>query len=168
MPGPSPRIILHDVEIYAFNVYTSTSATITATLQITLFCRNIHDDVSINVDKIHVYASYYKQQITLPVPVPPKYLDHSEFAVWSPYFNGTTVPMNVDFAAALARDVAAGGVMVDVIVTGRFRSSNGMISVSNPMEVSCPVYVTFGNKTDDGNVIGSPVKKPLDEECFFV
>ncbi|KAK9059096.1 hypothetical protein SSX86_021715 [Deinandra increscens subsp. villosa] len=145
-PGPSPRIILHDVEIYAFNVSTSAS-TIASNLQITIFCHNTDESIGIHLDEIDVFASYYNQKITLPKAIPPNYLDHSEVAVWSPYFNGTAVPMNRGFAESLARDLTAGGVMIDVIVTGRFRSSNGVVSVSNRMEATCPVYVTFGNKT---------------------
>ncbi|KAJ0603006.1 hypothetical protein HanIR_Chr03g0145861 [Helianthus annuus] len=91
---------LLDVKLYAFNASTTTS-----TLQINISYLNDDDFNGFHFDNTNVYAYYKSQQITLPTMLPPAYLEEQNFtrtaylyppvvAVWSPYLNGTEVPLS--------------------------------------------------------------------------
>ncbi|KAJ0803052.1 putative protein NDR1 [Helianthus annuus] len=160
----SPSFIIHDVKLYAFNVSTTT-ATLTSTLQITISCENKQGDHGIHFDKIDVYTAYKKQQITPPIALPPRYLGSSDVALWSPYLNGTEVPLSPYLASSLAQDMTAGVVQINVMVTGRMRLKQGFISHRHRLKVDCLTYITFGNKNNSSNVVGSAVKHPFENWC---
>ncbi|KAK1430475.1 hypothetical protein QVD17_13224 [Tagetes erecta] len=148
-PGSTPDITLHDVKLYTFNV---SNQSISSNLQITFFCQNTDDD-GIYFDKVDVYALYMSRlQITPTTTIYPTYLDHGDSMLWLLRFNETEVAVNdPDLAMVLAQDVINGAVMINVKATGQLRYKNKVWSFD--MKVNCPVYVTFGNKTDDhGNV----------------
>ncbi|KAF5816472.1 hypothetical protein HanXRQr2_Chr03g0134661 [Helianthus annuus] len=170
--NPSLTFTLLDVKLYAFNVSTTTS-TLTSNLQINISCKNTRYLNGFHFDNINVYACYKSEQITLPTMLPPAYLENQNYnitarkmyhdppviTVWSPYINGTEVPVSPYLAASLVEDETAGNVSISVKVTGRLTSELGSLSRRFRLKVSCPAYIMFGN------VVGSAVKRPFAEKC---
>ncbi|KAK9059088.1 hypothetical protein SSX86_021707 [Deinandra increscens subsp. villosa] len=162
-PIPSPEFTLLGLKLYAFN-FSTTNSTLTTTLQIDISCRNSNNDHAFHFDKLEVYASYMKQRITLPTTIPPSYLGSPKFTIWSPYLNGTDVPLSRDLAMALAEDETAGTVLVNVEVTGRLRLRH-LFTFRNRLKVNCPRYLMLGNKKNGSDEVGSAVKNPFVDGC---
>ncbi|MFS7988181.1 hypothetical protein Hanom_Chr11g01031651 [Helianthus anomalus] len=162
---PLPTFTLQDAKLYTFN-FSKTTSTLTTSLLITISSFTDADKTALNLDKIHVYASYRNQQITPPAVLPPLYLGNKpDNTIWSPYLNGTQVPvMNPDLVGSLVQDVTAGTVLIHVKLTGRLRSKSGFIRFRHLVKVKCPTYIVFGN-TNNSNVIGSIDKQPFDKGC---
>ncbi|KAJ0594709.1 putative Late embryogenesis abundant protein [Helianthus annuus] len=153
-----PCFTLQDVNLYTFNLTT----TLTSYLQITISSRNPNLRIGIEYDKVDVYASYRNQQITLPTRLPPTYQGHKEVTVWSPYLNGTEVPMAPYLAMSLAEDETSRTVLINVRATGRVRWKVGtFVSGRYRLNVNCPAYIMFENN----NVDGSAVKYQFVEGC---
>ncbi|MFS7924556.1 hypothetical protein Hanom_Chr03g00273991 [Helianthus anomalus] len=51
------------------------------------------------------------------------------------------------------------------MVTGRMRLKQGFISHRHRLKVDCLTYITFGNKNNSSNVVGSAVKHPFENWC---
>ncbi|XP_076897812.1 NDR1/HIN1-like protein 1 [Bidens hawaiensis] len=158
---PSPCFAVLDVKFYAFNLsFTS----LTSNIQITISSR--HDMKAayhnFHFDQLDIYASYRNQQITLPTMIPPTNLGQHDVNVWSPFVNGTEVPLTPDLAASLAQDKIA-TMPINVEVTGRVRSKAGYVTSRHWLKVNCRAYIMFGNY-NGSNVVGSAVKNPFDLE----
>ncbi|KAK9059093.1 hypothetical protein SSX86_021712 [Deinandra increscens subsp. villosa] len=169
---PYPTFTLQDVKLYTFNVSSTTNSTLTSTLQITLSCRNGHEDdynyydgYSFQLDKFYVYATYRNQQITRPtLMVPTMHISNPDAVVWSSYLNGTEVSFNPDLAAYLEQDLLAGEMLISVEGSGWMRSKYGVYWVRSRLKVDCMAYVTFKNNNNVDNVIGNlVVKHPFED-----
>ncbi|XP_076955477.1 NDR1/HIN1-like protein 1 [Bidens hawaiensis] len=159
---PSPSFAVLDVKFYAFNL---SSTSLTSNLQITISSRHQYiesTDNNFHLDQLHIYASYRNQQITLPTMIPPTNLGSYDVNVWSPFVNGTEVPLTPDLAASLAQDKTA-TMPINVEVTGRVRMKSGYVASRHWLKVNCRAYIMFGNY-NGSNVIGSAVKNPFDLE----
>ncbi|KAK1430471.1 hypothetical protein QVD17_13218 [Tagetes erecta] len=160
--SPELAFTLNNVNLYTFN-FSNVTSTLTSNLQITFSCKNI-DSGDYHFDGIDVYASYRGQTITLPTIIPPTFMPESEdVVVWSPYLNGTEVPLPPSLASSLIQDEAAGTVLMDFMLTARLSSKVDGVKVKNRLKVNCPSYVMFGNRNDT-NVIGWAVKHPFENE----
>ncbi|XP_076934850.1 NDR1/HIN1-like protein 1 [Bidens hawaiensis] len=141
---PDPNFTVNDVKFYAFNLSRETS-TLTSNLQITISSSN-HDSTGIHFDQLSLYVSYRNQHITLPISFPPMYLGSTDVAVWSPYLNGTDVPLTADLVEYLAED----------------KTGTMLINKAN-----CRAYIMFQNN-NGSNVVGSSVKNPFDNDTCDV
>ncbi|KAF5816467.1 hypothetical protein HanXRQr2_Chr03g0134611 [Helianthus annuus] len=162
LPVPSPTFTLNDVKLYTFNL----STTLTSNFQITISSKNQDYDTAFHFDRLNVSASYRSQQITLPTMIPMSYLHAPYVTIWSPYLNGTEVPLSPELVVALAQDQTAGTMLINVEVTGRLSWKFCFYSFHCGLKVNCPAYVMFGNNNDSNYVVGSAVKHPFShEEC---
>nr|XP_043630862.1 NDR1/HIN1-like protein 1 [Erigeron canadensis] len=159
-----PQFTLQDITLNAFNVTSAT--TLTSNFQVTLSSRNPNARVGIYYDKIDIYASYRRQQITLPTMLPASYQGHKDVTIWSPYLFGNDVPMAPDLAVSLNEDETAGTVPINIKAIGRVRFKVGTyISPRYMMNVNCPTYITFGSNNNGGYAINPAVKYALDVGC---
>ncbi|KAK4482718.1 hypothetical protein RD792_009903 [Penstemon davidsonii] len=135
-----PHFTLQDVTVYAFNL--SSPNLLTTTLQITLTTHNPNGKVGIYYDKLHVYASYHSQQITLPTLLPDTYQQQKDDTVWSPFVYGIAVPIPPYVAVNMNQDQSVGTVVVNVRVDGRVRWRVGtFVSRNYHLNVNCPAYI---------------------------
>ncbi|KAK9059094.1 hypothetical protein SSX86_021713 [Deinandra increscens subsp. villosa] len=163
-PTPSPHFTLHGAKLHAFNL---TTTTLTSTFQITISTRNTYMGYAFHFDKLEVYASYRKQQITLPTTIPPSYLGSPEFTIWSPFLNGTDVLLSPDLAMFLGQDETAGMMLIDVEVIGELSLKQQFdITHRTKLKVKCPGYVMFGNKNGSEVVVDwAAFEKPFVDGC---
>ncbi|XP_073049223.1 NDR1/HIN1-like protein 1 [Primulina eburnea] len=154
-----PRFILQDATIYAFNLTTATNS-LTTTLQATISSHNPNSRISILYEQIHVYASYRRQQITLPALLPANtYQGHRDTIVWSPFLYGSSVPLATYHSGYLNKDQTAGTVLINIRVSGRIRWKVGaFVSWRYHLSVNCPAYINFGEK-NNGIAVGPAVIK---------
>ncbi|XP_010556416.1 PREDICTED: NDR1/HIN1-like protein 12 [Tarenaya hassleriana] len=159
-----PRFILQDVTVFAFNV--SSPNLLTTNFQITAAARNPNSKIGIYYDRLHVYATYRNQQITLRTAIPPTYQGHKEDDVWSPFVYGTSVPIAPYNAVALSDEQSRGFVMLTVRADGRVRWKVGtFITGRYHIHVRCPAYINLWNKAAGTAVGDNAVKYTLVTKC---
>ncbi|EAZ17501.1 hypothetical protein OsJ_33033 [Oryza sativa Japonica Group] len=108
---------------------------------VTVASRNPNDRVGVYYDRLDVYASYKYQQITLAASLPPVYQGHGDVDVWSPVLSGPDVPFAPYLGDALAKDVAAEYLILQVKIDGRVRWKVGSwISGHYHLFVTCPAF----------------------------
>ncbi|CAA2968177.1 NDR1/HIN1-like protein 1 [Olea europaea var. sylvestris] len=158
-----PHFILQDATVYAFNL--STPNLLTSNLQITISSRNPNDRIGIYYDKLHVYASYHGQQISLPTSLPSTFQGHKDVTVWSPFLLGNEVPVAPYLAVSLNQDQMVGTLLINFKVNGRIRWRVGsFVSGKYHLYVNCPAYINFGTK-NSGVAVGNPIKYQLIMNC---
>ncbi|ESQ52220.1 hypothetical protein EUTSA_v10017629mg [Eutrema salsugineum] len=118
-----PRFILQDASVFAFNL--SQPKLLTSNLQVRIATHNPNSRIEIYYDRLHVYATYWNQQITLRTAIPPKYQGHKEDNVWSPFI----------YALALG-DEQNRGWKVGTLITGKYH-----------LHVRCPSYISATSRT---------------------
>jgi hypothetical protein len=140
-----PRFYLQDATLRRLDLANNGSS---AALQVTVASRNPNSRVGVYYDRLDAYASYQYQQVTLAASLPPVYQGHGDVDVWSPVLSGPDVPFAPYLADALAKDVAAGYLAMQVKLDGRVRWKVGSwISGHYHIFVQCPAYFisTGGN-----------------------
>ncbi|CAN8278956.1 unnamed protein product [Cochlearia groenlandica] len=159
-----PRFILQDATVFAFNV--SQPNLLTTNFQITVATRNPNSKIGIYYDRLHVYATYRNQQITLRTAIPPVYQGHKEDNVWSPFVYGTDVPVSPYNAVALEEERGSGIVRLMVRADGRVRWKVGaFITGKYHIHVRCPALINIGNKAAGVIVGDNAVKYSLVTKC---
>ncbi|GMH12183.1 hypothetical protein Nepgr_014024 [Nepenthes gracilis] len=158
-----PRFILQDATVYALNV--AQPSLLTTTFQVTVSTRNPNGRIGVYYDKMHVYASYRNQQITLPTVLPSTYQGHKDVIVWSPFLYGNSLPVAPYLAVLLSQDQNAGLVLVNIKIDGMVKWKVGTwISGWYHLWVNCPAYITFGHR-NDGIPVGPAIKYQLATSC---
>ena len=148
-----PRFFLQDATLRQLDLSnSSTSGVLSTALQVTVASRNPNDRVGVYYDRLDVYASYKYQQITLAASLPPVYQGHGDVDVWSPVLSGPDVPFAPYLGDALAKDVAAEYLILQVKIDGRVRWKVGSwISGHYHLFVTCPAFlVTAGGNGSPG------------------
>ncbi|BAF27644.1 NDR1/HIN1-like protein 1 [Oryza sativa Japonica Group] len=137
-----PRFFLQDATLRQLDLSnSSTSGVLSTALQVTVASRNPNDRVGVYYDRLDVYASYKYQQITLAASLPPVYQGHGDVDVWSPVLSGPDVPFAPYLGDALAKDVAAEYLILQVKIDGRVRWKVGSwISGHYHLFVTCPAF----------------------------
>uniref|UniRef100_A0A0E0MCP0 Late embryogenesis abundant protein LEA-2 subgroup domain-containing protein n=1 Tax=Oryza punctata TaxID=4537 RepID=A0A0E0MCP0_ORYPU len=137
-----PRFFLQDATLRQLDLSnSSTSGVLSTTIQVTIASRNPNDRVGVYYDRLDVYASYKYQQITLAASLPPVYQGHGDVDVWSPVLTGPNVPFAPYLGDALAKDVAAEYLILQVKIDGRVRWKVGSwISGHYHLFVTCPAF----------------------------
>lgn len=160
-----PRFVLQDATLYAFNL--SVPNLLTSNLQVTLSSRNPNDKIGIYYDSLDIYASYRNQQVTLATLLPTTYQGHKDVTVWSPYLYGNGVPVAPYLAPALAQDLNAGILLLDIRVDGRVKWKVGTwFSGGYRLHVNCPAYIMFSDRSAGAGVqVGPAVKFQLVQRC---
>jgi len=137
-----PRFFLQDASLRQLDLANGSSNLLSTTLQVTVASRNPNDRVGVYYDRLDVYASYKYQQITLASALPPVYQGHGDVEVWSPVLSGPSVPFAPYLADALAKDVQAGYLILQVKIDGRVRWKVGSwISGHYHIFVTCPAFL---------------------------
>uniref|UniRef100_A0A0A9DWW7 Late embryogenesis abundant protein LEA-2 subgroup domain-containing protein n=1 Tax=Arundo donax TaxID=35708 RepID=A0A0A9DWW7_ARUDO len=142
-----PRFYLQDATLRQLDLSNgSTSVGVLSTaLQVTIASRNPNGRVGIYYDRLDVYASYKYQQVTLAASLPPVYQGHGDVDVWSPVLSGPNVPFAPYLADALAKDVAAGYLIMQVKIDGRVRWKVGSWTSGHyHIFVTCPAFLVTG------------------------
>lgn len=169
-----PKFMLQDATVYAFNLSSTEPVstipnTLTLTMQVTLSSHNPNSRIGIYYQKLHVYASYRSQQISLATALPDTYQGHKDFTVWSPFLYGASVPVSPYTLSALQQDLqGAGVVLVNLKVNGRVKWKVGTwISGRYHIYINCPAYVRFAGDRNGGigAVAPAPVKFQLLQSC---
>ncbi|KFK36489.1 hypothetical protein AALP_AA4G131300 [Arabis alpina] len=159
-----PRFILQDATVYAFNL--SQPNLLTSNFQITIVTRNRNSKIGIYYDRLHVYATYRNQQITLRTAIPPTYQGHKEDNVWSPFVYGNAVPVAPYNAVALGDESNRGSVTLMIRADGRVRWKVGtFITGKYHLHVRCPALINIADKTNGVSVGENAVKYTLDYKC---
>ena len=159
-----PRFILQDATVFAFNL--SQPNLLTTNFQITFASRNPNSKIGIYYDRLHVYATYRNQQITLRTAIPPTYQGHKEDNVWSPFVYGTAVPIAPYNSVALGDEQGHGLVQLMIRADGRVRWKVGtLITGKYHIHVRCPAYINLGNKAAGVIVGDNAVKYTLVTKC---
>lgn len=159
-----PRFILQDATLYTFNA--STANFLTSTMQVTLSSRNPNRRIGIYYDRLAVYATYRSQQITLRTQIPATYQGHKEVNVWSPFVDGSAVPVAPYNSVALKQEQQNGVVSLMIKIDGRVRWKVGaFISGRYHLYVRCPAVITFGGRTTGVVVGNNAVKYQLVTGC---
>ncbi|XP_024004143.1 LOW QUALITY PROTEIN: NDR1/HIN1-like protein 12 [Eutrema salsugineum] len=131
-----PRFILQDASVFAFNL--SQPKLLTSNLQVRIATHNPNSRIEIYYDRLHVYATYWNQQITLRTAIPPKYQGHKEDNVWSPFI----------YALALGDEQNRGFVALIIRADGRVRWKVGtLITGKYHLHVRCPSYISATSRT---------------------
>ncbi|VAI03652.1 unnamed protein product [Triticum turgidum subsp. durum] len=136
-----PRFYLQDASLRQLDVLTANASAaagvLSTVLQVTVASRN---------------PKY--QQITLASALPPVYQGHGDVEVWSPVLSGPNVPFAPYLADALAKDVQARYLILQVKIDGRVRWKVGSwISGHYHIFVTCPAFLigTGGNGAPGAN-----------------
>ncbi|KAL4273299.1 hypothetical protein GQ457_13G012170 [Hibiscus cannabinus] len=159
-----PSFVLQDTTLYAFNA--SIPGLLTSNFQLTLSSRNPNDRIGIYYDRLHVYATYDYQQITLGTSIPPTYQGHKEINVWSPFISGNSVPIAPQFATSLGSQQASGSVFLMIKVDGRVRWKVGtFISGRYHLHVTCPALINFGSESTGVMVGENAIKYQFLTRC---
>jgi len=159
-----PNFVLQDATVFSFAV-TSPNL-LTSSFQVTICSSNPNDRIGVYYGKLDVYATYGKQQITFPSAIQPTYQGQKDTNIWSPIIYGTAVPIAPFNALSLSQDQANGAVLLTIQIDGTVRWKAGsFIYGLQPLNVRCPAYISFGNKTN-GIVEGdNAVKYQLLQSC---
>ncbi|CAF2111274.1 hypothetical protein BRARA_I03558 [Brassica rapa] len=159
-----PRFVLQDATVFAFNL--SQPHLLTTNFQITFASRNPNSKIGIYYDRLHVYATYRNQQITLRTAIPPTYQGHKEDNIWSPFVYGTAVPIAPYNSVALGEEQGRGFVGLMIRADGRVRWKVGtLITGKYHIHVRCPAYINLGNKAAGVIVGDNAVKYTLVTKC---
>ncbi|XP_021720549.1 NDR1/HIN1-like protein 1 [Chenopodium quinoa] len=160
-----PRFVLQDATVYAFNV--TAPNLLTATFQVTLSSRNPNERIGVYYERLDVHASYRNQQITLPARMPYTYQGHKDVTIWSPFLYGNNVPIAPYLGMSLQQDQNAGLVVMKIKVNGRVKWKVGTwVSGRYHLNANCPAYLSFGNKGNAFNNLGSSdVKFQISSSC---
>jgi hypothetical protein len=133
-----PRFYLQDATLRQLALANGTLST---ALQVTLASRNPNGRVGVYYDRLDAYAAYKYQQVTPAAALPPAYQGHGDVDVWSPVLAGSGVPFAPYLAAALAEDVAAGYLVLQLRIDGRVRWKVGSwVSGRYHIFVRCPAF----------------------------
>jgi len=168
-----PRFMIQDATIYTFNISSPNSSpfptpnTLTLTMQVTLSTHNPNKRIGIYYQKLHVYASYKSQQISLSTSIPDTYQGHKDFTIWSPFIYGVGVPVSPFTLSNLQQDQNNGMVLVNIKVNGRVKWKVGSwISGRYHIFANCPAYVRFSGDRNNGvGVVAPAVKFQLLQSC---
>ncbi|EOA27889.1 hypothetical protein CARUB_v10024063mg [Capsella rubella] len=156
-----PRFILQDATVYAFNL--SQPNLLSSNFQVTLASRNPNSKIGIYYDRLHVYATYRNQQITLRTAIPPTYQGHKEGNVWSPFIYGDAVSVAPFNAMALDDEQNGGLVSLIIRADGRVRWKVGtLITGKYHLHVRCPAYINLNDKAAGVHVGENAVKMVTD------
>uniref|UniRef100_M8BET1 Late embryogenesis abundant protein LEA-2 subgroup domain-containing protein n=1 Tax=Aegilops tauschii TaxID=37682 RepID=M8BET1_AEGTA len=141
-----PRFYLQDASLRQLDVLSANASAaaggLSTVLQVPVAPRNPNDRVGVYYDRLDVYASYKYQQITLASALPPVYQGHGDVEVWSPVLSGPNVPFAPYLADALAKDVQAGHLILQVKIDGRVRGKVGSwISGHYHIFATCPAFL---------------------------
>ncbi|AEC09183.1 NDR1/HIN1-like protein 12 [Arabidopsis thaliana] len=159
-----PRFILQDATVYAFNL--SQPNLLTSNFQITIASRNRNSRIGIYYDRLHVYATYRNQQITLRTAIPPTYQGHKEDNVWSPFVYGNSVPIAPFNAVALGDEQNRGFVTLIIRADGRVRWKVGtLITGKYHLHVRCQAFINLADKAAGVHVGENAVKYMLINKC---
>lgn len=159
-----PRFILQDATIFNFNV--SAPNILSSSIQVTIYSRNPNSKIGIYYTKAEVYATYRSQQISYYTVIPPVYQGHKDVNVWSPFLYGNNVPIAPYNGVALSQDQSSGAVWLMIKMDGRIKWKVGTLTTGRyHLHVTCPAYITFGNKGNSGILVGSGIKFQLDQRC---
>ncbi|KAL6870931.1 hypothetical protein ACP4OV_014779 [Aristida adscensionis] len=142
-----PRFYLQDATIKQLDLGANSTAAgaLSTTLQVTVASRNPNGRVGVYYDRLDVYAAYKYQQVTLAAALPPVYQGHGDVDVWSPVLAGPAVPFAPYLADALAKDLAAGYLVLQVKIDGRVRWKVGTwVSGHYHLFVTCPAFLVTG------------------------
>ncbi|KAG9135697.1 hypothetical protein Leryth_002428 [Lithospermum erythrorhizon] len=159
-----PRFTLQDATIFNFNV--SAPNLLSSQMQVTVWSRNPNDKIGILYDELHIYATYHSQQITYYTTIPDTYQGHKDSNVWSPFVYGTNVPIAPYNGPLLSEDQETGSISLTIKMDGRIKWKVGAITTGRyHVHVTCPAYIAFGNKNNNGLFIGTAVKFQLQQKC---
>ncbi|KAG9160424.1 hypothetical protein Leryth_008835 [Lithospermum erythrorhizon] len=159
-----PRFILQDATIFNFNV--SAPNLLSSQMQVTVFARNPNRRIGIYYDNLDIYATYHSQQITYYTVIPAAYQGHKDNNVWSPFVYGNNVPIAPYNGPALTSDQTSGSVWLTIKIDGRVKWKVGSIITGRyHLHVTCPAYIPFGNKNNNGLFAGTAVKFQLQQKC---
>ncbi|XP_039124000.1 NDR1/HIN1-like protein 1 [Dioscorea cayenensis subsp. rotundata] len=144
-----PRFYLQDVTVQQFNL--SSPNLLSSSIQITISSRNPNDNVGIYYDRLDSFIFYKNQQITLATSLPTGYQGHNDITMWSPYLEGSMVPIAPYLCDAIQQDESAGLLLLYIKIDGRLRWKVGSwISGHYHIYVNCPALLTFGNGKANG------------------
>ncbi|CAN8316566.1 unnamed protein product [Cochlearia groenlandica] len=159
-----PRFILQDATVFSFNL--SQPNLLSSNFQVTIATRNPNSRIGIYYDRLHVYATYRNQQITLRTAIPPTYQGHKEDNVWSPFIYGNAVPIAPYNAVALGDEKNRGTVPLIIRADGRVRWKVGtVITGKYHLHVRCEAYINIGDKTNGVLVGENAVKYTYVNKC---
>ncbi|KAI4969164.1 hypothetical protein ZWY2020_000078 [Hordeum vulgare] len=145
-----PHFSLQDGSLRQLELSNS-SGLLSTSLQVTVASRNPNDRVGVYYDRLHVYASYKYQQITVAASLPPVYQGHGDVDVWSPVLDGPNVPLAPYLASTISQDCLAGRLMLHVKIDGRVRWKVGSwISGHYHLFVTCQAFLTGGGGGGNG------------------
>lgn len=159
-----PRFILQDATVFAFNL--SQPNLLTSNFQVTIATRNPNSKIGIYYDRLHVYATYRNQQITLRTAIPPTYQGHKEDNVWSPFIYGNAVPIAPYNAVVLGDEQSHGLVELIIRADGRVRWKVGTIITGKyHLHARCHAYINLADKANGVLVGENAVKYTMANKC---
>ncbi|AQK58042.1 NDR1/HIN1-like protein 1 [Zea mays] len=136
-----PRFYLQDAALRQLDLSNGSAPLLSTAAQVTVASRNPNGRVGVYYDRLDVYATYKYQQVTLASRLPAVYQGHGDVDVWSPVLAGPAVPFAPFLADALAKDLAAGYLVLQLRIDGRVRWKVGSwVSGHYHMFVTCPAY----------------------------
>ncbi|XP_010910265.1 NDR1/HIN1-like protein 1 [Elaeis guineensis] len=137
-----PKFYLQEATVGQFNL--SDPNLLSSVIQVSISSRNPNDHISIYYDRLDVYADYRGQQISAPpTALPTIYQDRNDVIVWSPYLNGTAIPLAPYLASAVVQDESAEVILIHIKIDGSLRWKVGTwISGHYHFNVNCPAFFT--------------------------
>ncbi|XP_028806697.1 NDR1/HIN1-like protein 26 [Neltuma alba] len=145
-----PQFSLEELDIYQLNL---SGPYLNSTIQLTLLSKNPNRKVGIYYDEFQVYAAYKSQQITMDSSLPPFYQSNEESNLLSASLVGNGLPVSPSLAYEVARDRAAGRLVLNVKVNGKLRWKVATwVSGRSRFTVNCVSFVTFGPAVPFGPV----------------
>ncbi|XP_051114254.1 NDR1/HIN1-like protein 1 [Andrographis paniculata] len=158
-----PQFTLHDATVFVLAVPAGNL--ISATVQVTVGCRNPNSRIGIYYDGLTAYAAYRDQQITYAAAIQPVYQSRKDFTVWSPFVYGDDVPVAPYTGGGLARDRSAGAIPLVVKINGHVKWRVGaFISGRYHLHVSCPANIPV-DYSGGIAAAGVAVKYQLSQRC---
>ncbi|KAK1392155.1 Late embryogenesis abundant protein, LEA-14 [Heracleum sosnowskyi] len=145
-----PEFSLKEVDIYQLNLFTNPQL-VNSSIQFTLLSNNPNQKVSIYYEKLVVYASYKKQQITNSTSLTPFYQDHEESNLLTASLVGNGVPVTSSFGYEVVCDTAGGKIVLNIKVNGQLRwKVCNWVSGKYRFNVNCVAIMPFGPSIPSG------------------
>lgn len=145
-----PEFSLKEVAIYQLNLFTHPQL-VNSSIQFTLLSNNPNQKVGIYYDKLVVYASYKKQQITDYTSLEPFYQDHDESNLLTASVTGNGVPVTTSFGHEVLRDTTTGKVVLNIKVNGWLRwKVRSWVSGKYRLNVNCVAIMPLGPSIPSG------------------